>query len=710
MSEQTILVADGDQKNLQILKEHLGEASFQVSTANSGLQAWEYIKKSRPTLVLSEVTLPGLDGLQLLEKMQKDPETAPIPLIFLTNRRELQDRVRSLKMGAKDYLVKPLHVKEVIAHIKMVLARLERRQADDSQSFFKLNGRLEELSVIELIESFGVERKTGILTVSNHQEKAGQIYFKDGCVINAKQDKFQKEKAIFEMLTWAKGTFNMVFKEVNVPDEIAVSNLGLLLEGLKRIEQREKLTKQIPDFDVTFLPTSTFMKLISQRNLSAEYVKLIALFDGKHRVAEILNLSPFDDIKTLEVIVQLDKQQLIKSASRDETAIAPVSPGAGEVAISDTDITPQKIEPQKPRPKVKATVPLQEAAEEPYFPRIEPGNSRILRNTPDEQEPEKKVIESASVVEMESSEKPLEAREIPEKPPEIEISKSSDSNGTSAKDHVPNLDLRQSKILKPKDEEVISKAEEPSEASVKREEILPPIEPAIEYPVISKPEKEAIEEIQQADGRFKTPELSHEIIQSVIFRKKPTVPKQSQPGSVAEIKSGLFILLEANEAPVFTTLTQNQFQSRNFNGAGIGELKVGRINLSEAYQLNVISVSMDGKFNLVLDSYAEKMTGFTLVIDCSKTNNWEYLGYLVRMLHEHYAVNFFLIGLHLETSDVKTKDVLRDRLRLGERVPIFGCETLSQSNIRKIFIQNIHDWPNPSALQRPGVVLEQIET
>ncbi len=708
MSEQLILVADGDPKNLQILKEHLGEANFQVTTVNTGLQAWESIKKSRPTLVLSEVTLPGLDGLQLLEKMQKDPETAPIPLIFLTNRRELQDRVRSLKMGAKDYLVKPLHVKEVIAHIKMVLARLARRQADDSPSFFKLNGRLEELSVIELIESFGVERKTGILTVSNQQGKNGQIYFKDGCVINAKQDKFQKEKAIFELLTWASGTFNMVFKEVNVPDEIAVSNLGLLLEGLKRIEKREKLSKQLPNFDVTFLPTSTFMKLISQRNLSPEYVKLIALFDGKHRVAEILNLSPFDDLKTLEVIVQLNKQQLIKTASRDEKVVAPPLPRAGDVAISDSDITPQKIETPRPQPRLRTEVPVREAAEGQYFPRIEPRNSRILRTPPVEAIPDQKVPESKPAVEMESQEEPLEVKTPREEVPEIKAPKSSESNGTSLQE---NADLRQSKILKPKSEETAEeKPVQSAEIPVAREEIISSNEPEKSSPVIIEPEKEDVEEIQQTDGRYKTPELSQEILQSVIFRKKPTIPKQPAPRVPQEIKSGLFILIEGGEFPIFKTVTQNQFQSRNFNGAGIGELKVGRIQLSESYLMNLISVSIDGKFNMVLDSYAEKMTGFTLVIDCSKTNNWEYLGYLTRMLHERYAVNFFLIGLYLENSEVKTKDVLRDRLSLGDRVPIFSCETLSATNIQKIFTQNIHDWPNQSAFQRSGSVFEQIET
>ncbi|MDZ7343943.1 MAG: response regulator transcription factor, partial [candidate division KSB1 bacterium] len=131
MDNPTILVADGDPKNLQILRESLEASGFEVIVAPDGLQAWQKISSDVPDLILSEVNLPKLDGFQLLEKLKADPVTSSIPLMFLTNRRELQDRVRSLRGGVKDYMIKPLHVKEVIARVRMILRRMERLHEDE---------------------------------------------------------------------------------------------------------------------------------------------------------------------------------------------------------------------------------------------------------------------------------------------------------------------------------------------------------------------------------------------------------------------------------------------------------------------------------------------------------------------------------------------------------------------------------------------------
>ena len=241
MNNQLILVADSDPKNLQILKENLEASGFQVITVAEGNKAWEEIQRNTPKLVLTEIALPGLSGFQLLEKLQADPNTSSIPLIFLTNQREVQQRVRSFQMGAKDYLVKPLHVKEVIAHIRMVFRRLEKRQVNQSEHHTKFSGQLSELSLADLIESFSVERKSGVLTLNNGNNKTGQIYFREGTIINASLGDIRSENAIYKMLPWKKGFFNMVFKEVDVPDEISISNLGLLLEGVKRMERRERI-------------------------------------------------------------------------------------------------------------------------------------------------------------------------------------------------------------------------------------------------------------------------------------------------------------------------------------------------------------------------------------------------------------------------------------------------------------------------------------
>jgi CheY-like chemotaxis protein len=312
MDNPTILVADGDPKNLQILRESLEASGFEVIVASDGLQAWQKISSDVPDLILSEVNLPKLDGFQLLEKLKADPVTSSIPLMFLTNRRELQDRVRSLRGGVKDYMIKPLHVKEVIARVRMILRRMERIREEEIESTRKLAGRLDELSVIDLIESLGMERKTGVLTLFNANNKCGEIYFRDGAVVNASLGNLKAEKAVYQMLPWKRGHFTMIFKEINIPDEISVSNLGLLLHGFKRMEERERLFKMLPSPETTFVTTETFRNILQKREVTTDVAKFIALIDGKRDILQIIDESTYDDIKTLERLVKLYQQGFIK--------------------------------------------------------------------------------------------------------------------------------------------------------------------------------------------------------------------------------------------------------------------------------------------------------------------------------------------------------------------------------------------------------------
>lgn len=320
MDNPTILVADGDPKNLQILRENLEAAGFEVIIASDGLQAWQKISTGVPDLILSEVNLPKLDGFQLLEKLKADPVTSSIPLMFLTNRRELQDRVRSLRGGVKDYMIKPLHIKEVLARIRMILRRMERIKEDDAETAKKLVGRLEEFSPVDLIESFGVERKTGVLTLHNENNRSGEIYFRDGAVVNASLGNLKAEKAVYQMLPWKHGHFTMVFKDIVVPDEISVSNLGLLLQGFKRMEERERLFRLLPSPETTFITTDTFRSILQKRELTTEVARFIGLIDGHRDILQIIDESTYDDIKTLERLVKLYQQGFIKPAKTTITS------------------------------------------------------------------------------------------------------------------------------------------------------------------------------------------------------------------------------------------------------------------------------------------------------------------------------------------------------------------------------------------------------
>lgn len=346
MEDLKILVVDADPKNLQILKETFEASGFLIDTAVDGDKAWEILNSSQPDLILSEVNLPDYDGFQFLQKIKQNSATAHIPVVFLTNRRDLQDRVRSLRGGVKDYLIKPVHVKEVIARIRMILRRLERVKNEEMDSSNKVVGRLEESSVIELIENFGMERRSGVLSIYNENNKNGEIHFRGGGIVYASLGMIKAEKAIYQMLPWKCGHYIITFREVNTADSISVSNLGLLLQGFRRLEERENLIKKLPSLETTFVLSKSFQQIISQKELASDVAKFLNLINGKRDIQQIIDESVYDDIKTLERLVKLSNQGFIVpgTGKENETPQIKVGGSIGKETIEELPLPEPPVE------------------------------------------------------------------------------------------------------------------------------------------------------------------------------------------------------------------------------------------------------------------------------------------------------------------------------------------------------------------------------
>lgn len=117
---RTILLVDDDALMRRSLAFHLEQAGYQVQTAASAEDALEIVRTSPPSLVLLDIGLPGIDGLDALREMKSAYD---LPVIFLTARRRELDEVVGLELGADDYITKPFDVDVVLAHIKAVLRR-----------------------------------------------------------------------------------------------------------------------------------------------------------------------------------------------------------------------------------------------------------------------------------------------------------------------------------------------------------------------------------------------------------------------------------------------------------------------------------------------------------------------------------------------------------------------------------------------------------
>lgn len=123
MREIKLLVVDDEAKIRELVRAYLEKEGFIVAEAGSGLEALERIKGSQYDLVIMDLMMPGMDGLELCREIRNKSD---VPVIMLTARGDEIDRVLGLELGADDYIVKPFSPRELVARIKAVLRRLKK--------------------------------------------------------------------------------------------------------------------------------------------------------------------------------------------------------------------------------------------------------------------------------------------------------------------------------------------------------------------------------------------------------------------------------------------------------------------------------------------------------------------------------------------------------------------------------------------------------
>ncbi len=120
--KQKILIADDERDIIDFLKYNLEKEGFDVLTAKNGIEAVAQAKKN-PSLILLDVMMPEMDGLEVVRTLKKNSATAKIPVIFLTARGSEVDEVVGLELGADDYIIKPVSIPKLMARIKLTLRK-----------------------------------------------------------------------------------------------------------------------------------------------------------------------------------------------------------------------------------------------------------------------------------------------------------------------------------------------------------------------------------------------------------------------------------------------------------------------------------------------------------------------------------------------------------------------------------------------------------
>lgn len=142
MAKPKILIVEDEPDISELIHFNLEKAGYQTIRAENGEQALLLAQKNRPDLMLLDLLLPGVSGLEVCRRMKGDPALQHIPIMMVTAKGEEMDRVVGLELGADDYVVKPFSIREIILRIQKLL---DRREKQGTPSFLKVDSLVLDL-------------------------------------------------------------------------------------------------------------------------------------------------------------------------------------------------------------------------------------------------------------------------------------------------------------------------------------------------------------------------------------------------------------------------------------------------------------------------------------------------------------------------------------------------------------------------------------
>lgn len=178
-----ILVVDDNPTILKLICQTL-EKCGEIISATDGADALMKTIDTKPDLIISDYTMPVMDGRALFEKLRARKETQHIPFVFLASQKEIDERLRMVLEGVEDYFVKPFFARDLMQQTRRITSRLLQQRMEKQGGGAGIKGRLAEISLIDWMQSLEQGRKSCTLILHSGGEQ-GALYFSDGQVTHA---------------------------------------------------------------------------------------------------------------------------------------------------------------------------------------------------------------------------------------------------------------------------------------------------------------------------------------------------------------------------------------------------------------------------------------------------------------------------------------------------------------------------------------------
>ncbi|HEX2675366.1 MAG TPA: response regulator [Polyangiales bacterium] len=232
-----VLVVDDNEQYREQAATTMREAGFEVLTAGNGFEALSLALRNQPSVIVSDINMPGMDGWQLLRVVRARPALRRTPVVFLTDLTSEQERLRGYELGVDDYVTKPFTGVDLIARVERVLERASEAERSLSGG---MRGDLGKMPLASFLAFAELEKRTGELQLEHDGEKA-TLSLSNGAVtrieLHAAHDALPPLERFFHVLDWQHGHFEFSATSVPSEDVIGIPTTHALLEHARRHDE-----------------------------------------------------------------------------------------------------------------------------------------------------------------------------------------------------------------------------------------------------------------------------------------------------------------------------------------------------------------------------------------------------------------------------------------------------------------------------------------
>ncbi|KAA3614167.1 MAG: response regulator [Calditrichaeota bacterium] len=234
---EKILIVDDNPSVLKLLNISLTKAGYEIVEAENGEEAFVAANENLPDLIISDIMMPQMDGLELCWMIRENSKVPMVPFIFLTSFDDPETEVKGFRAGADKYLNKPIERKDLLEKVQELLDRKKKvndvaKTELDNKGFA---GDLSDLSIVELVQMLNLNKKSGVLHIKADVD--GEIYLKDGQLHAASCKGLDGEEAVYKLVEQLKGKFNFELSDVSIERNINNSTMNVIMEACRIMDE-----------------------------------------------------------------------------------------------------------------------------------------------------------------------------------------------------------------------------------------------------------------------------------------------------------------------------------------------------------------------------------------------------------------------------------------------------------------------------------------